>query len=49
MGDRRFATRRGRMSYSDKIAIWTGSDADNLIARRTSGVSYWEGEHGRQK
>jgi len=29
---------------SDKIAMWTGNDADNLIAKRTSGVGYWEGE-----
>jgi uncharacterized cupin superfamily protein len=32
---------------SDKIAIWAGSDADNLIVKRTSGVTYWEGEPGR--
>jgi hypothetical protein len=31
---------------SDKIAIWTGIDADDLIVRRTSGVDYWEGEGG---
>jgi hypothetical protein len=24
---------------SDKIAIWTGNDADDLVVRRTSGVS----------
>jgi uncharacterized cupin superfamily protein len=29
---------------SDKIAIWTGNEADDLIVRRTSGVGYWEGE-----
>jgi uncharacterized cupin superfamily protein len=29
---------------SDKIAIWTGSDDDDLIVRRTNGVDYWEGE-----
>jgi uncharacterized cupin superfamily protein len=29
---------------SDKIAIWTGNDADDLIVRRTSGVDYWDGE-----
>ena len=29
---------------SDKIAIWTGNDADDLIVKRTSGVDYWEGE-----
>ena len=29
---------------SDKIAIWTGSDDDDLIVRRTSGVDYWDGE-----
>ena len=29
---------------SDKIAIWTGNDDDDLIVRRTSGVDYWDGE-----
>lgn len=29
---------------SDKIAIWTGNDEDNLIVPRTSGVGYWAGE-----
>jgi uncharacterized cupin superfamily protein len=29
---------------SDKIAIWTGNEADNLIVPRTSGVDYWAGE-----
>jgi hypothetical protein len=29
---------------SDKIAIWTGDDADDLVVKRTSGVGYWEGE-----
>jgi uncharacterized cupin superfamily protein len=29
---------------SDKIAIWTGNDDDDLIVRRTSGVGYWDGE-----
>jgi uncharacterized cupin superfamily protein len=29
---------------SDKIAIWTGNDADDLIVKRTSGVGYWDGE-----
>ncbi len=29
---------------SDKIAIWTGNDDDDLIVKRTSGVGYWEGE-----
>jgi uncharacterized cupin superfamily protein len=31
---------------SDKIAIWTGNAADNLIVRRASGVDYWVGETG---
>jgi uncharacterized cupin superfamily protein len=31
---------------SDKIAIWTGNDADDLIVKRTSGVGYWDGEMG---
>jgi uncharacterized cupin superfamily protein len=29
---------------SDKIAIWTGYDTDDLVVRRTSGVDYWDGE-----
>jgi uncharacterized cupin superfamily protein len=29
---------------SNKVAIWTGNDADDLIVRRTSGVDYWDGE-----
>jgi uncharacterized cupin superfamily protein len=29
---------------SDKIAVWTRDRADNLIARRSSGVDYWDGE-----
>ena len=30
---------------SDKIAIWTGGDrSDDLIAKRSSGVDYYEGE-----
>ena len=29
---------------SDKIAIWTGNDDDDLIVKRTSGVGYWDGE-----
>jgi uncharacterized cupin superfamily protein len=29
---------------SDKIAIWTGNDDDDLVVRRTSGVDYWDGE-----
>jgi uncharacterized cupin superfamily protein len=33
---------------SDKIAIWTGNEADDLIVRRTSGVDYWEGEDLRR-
>jgi uncharacterized cupin superfamily protein len=33
---------------SDKIAIWTGNDADDIIVKRTSGVGYWDGEDGRQ-
>ena len=31
---------------SDKIAIWTGNKADDLIARRGDGVGYYEGEGG---
>lgn len=29
---------------SDKIAVWTGNDADNLIAPRSSAVDYFHGE-----
>jgi hypothetical protein len=29
---------------SDKIAIRTGNDDDNVTVRRTSGVDYWSGE-----
>ena len=29
---------------SGKIAIWTGSDDDDIIVRRTSRVDYWDGE-----
>jgi len=32
---------------SDKIAIWTGYDSDDLVVRRTSGVDYWDGEDRR--
>lgn len=31
---------------SDKIAVWTGIERDNIIVRRTSGVDYWDGETG---
>ena len=29
---------------SDKIAVWTGNKADDLIARRSSKVDYYDGE-----
>ena len=29
---------------SDKIAIWTGNSADDVIVPRASGVDYWDGE-----
>jgi uncharacterized cupin superfamily protein len=29
---------------SDKIAVWTGNKADDLIAERSSGVDYFHGE-----
>ena len=29
---------------SDKIAVWTGNDDDNLMAQRSSGVDYYHGE-----
>jgi uncharacterized cupin superfamily protein len=33
---------------SNKIAIWTGNDADDIIVKRTSGVGYWDGESSRR-
>ena len=29
---------------SDKIGIWTGNKADDLMVKRTSGVEYYDGE-----
>ena len=29
---------------SDKIGVWTGNRADDLMVKRTSGVQYYEGE-----
>ena len=29
---------------SDKVGIWTGDKAENLIVRRSSGVDYFDGE-----
>jgi uncharacterized cupin superfamily protein len=29
---------------SDKIAVWTGNSDDDLIARRSSAVDYFDGE-----
>ncbi len=29
---------------SDKIGIWTGNKADDLMVERSSGVGYWLGE-----
>jgi hypothetical protein len=31
---------------SDKIGIWTGNKADDILVRRESGVSYYDGEPG---
>jgi uncharacterized cupin superfamily protein len=31
---------------SDKVGVWTGNKADDLIATRSSGVDYWFGEAG---
>ncbi len=31
---------------SDKIGVWTGNREDDLIARRSSGVDYFDGETG---
>jgi uncharacterized cupin superfamily protein len=29
---------------SDKVGVWTGIKAENLMVRRSSGVDYWDGE-----
>jgi uncharacterized cupin superfamily protein len=29
---------------SDKVAVWTGDKAENVIVRRSSGVDYYDGE-----
>jgi uncharacterized cupin superfamily protein len=31
---------------SDKVALWTGDKAEDLIVRRSSGVDYYDGEGG---
>jgi uncharacterized cupin superfamily protein len=31
---------------SDKVAVWTGDRAEDLIVRRSSGVEYFDGEGG---
>lgn len=31
---------------SDKVAVWTGNADDNVIARRSEGLDYWDGEAG---
>lgn len=31
---------------SDKVAIWTGNSADDVITTRASAVGYWHGETG---
>jgi uncharacterized cupin superfamily protein len=31
---------------SDKVAVWTGDKAEDLIVRRSSGVEYYDGEGG---
>lgn len=31
---------------SDKVAIWTGNSADDVIVQRSSAVDYWHGEGG---
>jgi uncharacterized cupin superfamily protein len=32
---------------SDKVAVWTGNSDDNLIARRSGSLDYWDGEATR--
>jgi len=29
---------------SDKVAVWTGNAGDNVIARRSGSLGYWDGE-----
>jgi uncharacterized cupin superfamily protein len=31
---------------SDKVGVWTGDKAEDLIVRRSSGVEYYDGEGG---
>jgi hypothetical protein len=31
---------------SDKVGVWTGNKAEDLMARRSSGVEYYDGEEG---
>jgi uncharacterized cupin superfamily protein len=31
---------------SDKVAVWTGDQAEDVIVRRSSGVDYFDGEGG---
>jgi uncharacterized cupin superfamily protein len=31
---------------SDKVAVWTGNSDDNVIARRSLSLDYWDGEAG---
>ena len=31
---------------SDKVGVWSGDKAENLMVRRSSGVDYWDGEGG---
>jgi uncharacterized cupin superfamily protein len=31
---------------SDKVAVWTGNKADDLLVHRSSGVGYYSGEPG---
>ena len=35
---------RDGLPDSDKIGVWTGNRADDLIVKRTSGVQYYQGE-----
>jgi uncharacterized cupin superfamily protein len=34
---------------SDKVAVWTGDKAENVIVRRSSGVDYYDGEMRHQR
>ncbi len=34
---------------SDKVALWTGNQADDVIVRRGTSLDYWDGETGSSR